>query len=573
MVNWDEIKKKIISETQQLFRNKPKFNISGTIELFEQVITFPLNKPELKLDGLETRVPNAIEKILVVDAGKNDSLPYFSDFAKVEPYLRKILYLINPNKFFELESRNAGLAAFINGLNLNTNNIDFSSSKIEDFKSKNDFDEHLFRTYSLRNIESHQCENWTNREFYENVESVLIFYLYATSTHSSLLKSKVENIEKAPDFKEYLNSVKDNFKTRIGRFIHIKGQENIKLSHGYVIENITDEESEKAERKGTVDELRKNRIPEKRMLIWGDAGMGKSTTLEYLAYIDAEVCLTSSSAKIPVYISLGLLTDKNISIKQTIFNKIGVDTLMGEKMLKQGEINIFLDAVNEIPKDDNYQLKTIRQKEIKNLLNDYTNAFIIISDRPQEENIFRDIPVFHLLKMEREQIEDFIKKNTDGSSIIAEKILNEIEKDARLEKIIKTPLMLSRLIEIVKVEGEIPKSEGEIIDRFIHSLYRREKEEKMDANFDIKKIHRLLRYLGYESLEKKDTNSGMSEDEVLNCFTKCKKDYGFDIDTIYVLEKATQLGILERREDLYVFAHQAYQDYYHSQEEKGVLGF
>ncbi|HEY5588198.1 MAG TPA: hypothetical protein VIK86_04485, partial [Candidatus Paceibacterota bacterium] len=99
-----------------------------------------------------------------------------------------------------------------------------------------------------------------------------------------------------------------------------------------------------------------------------------------------------------------------------------------------------------------------------------------------------------------------------------------------------------------------------------------EKEEKKDANFDTKKIHRLLRYLGYESLEKKDTNSGMNEDEILNYFVECKNKYGFDTDTIYVLDISTQLGILEKRDDMYTFAHQAYQDYFHAQEEKSILG-
>ena len=64
----------------------------------------------------------------------------------------------------------------------------------------------------------------------------------------------------------------------------------------------------------------------------------------------------------------------------------------------------------------------------------------------------------------------------------------------------------------------------------------------------------------------------MPEDEVLNYFVLCKKKYGFDIDTVYVLEIVTQLGILEQHEKMYTFAHQAYQDYFHAQEEKAILG-
>lgn len=574
MIDWPEIKSQLRKETQRVFKKKPGFNIVETIDLFEKVLSLPLNKPELKLDGLVTRVPNALEKILIDGLKKVDNLAYFPDFAKVEPYLRKILFLVNPKKLDELIASKSGMGALINALQLNPNRIDFENAIIENLVGAPNFGEHLFRTYHLRNIESHQCEDWTNRELYENIESVIVVYLYVTNTFSTQLRVSVANFnkERDPDFKDYLENVKENFKSRIGRFVHLTGHEDIRISQGFVIENIADQDSERIERKGTVNDLRKNQISEKRMLIWGDAGMGKSTTLEYLAYSDADEKLKNAQNKLPVYISLGLLTDKSISLKAAIFSKIGIENSVGEKMLKEGKINLFLDAVNEIPRDDNNQLKTLRQREIQNLIVDYKNTFIIISNRPQDENIFSGVPVFQLQKMDRERIELFLKRNTEGNLKIAKFIFEEIKNDERLEKIIKTPLMLSRLIEIVKAKGDIPKSEGEIIEKFIFSLYQREQEEKKDANFNIKIIHRLLRYLGYESLEKKDTNSGMSEDEVLNYFITCKEKYGFNIDTIYLLEIATQLGILEKRDGMYTFAHQAYQDFYHAQEEKAILG-
>lgn len=574
MTNWTDIRNQIARETNRIFQGKTDFKLAETILLFEQVLTLPLNQPDLLLDGLETRVPNAMEKILLEGLRQVDNMAYFPDFGKIEPYLRKILYLIDNTKYQELSQNKSGLGAFINALKLNPERVDFDKDLESKYIGNANFAEHLLKTYRLRNIESHQCESWTNRELFENIESVLVIYLYSTHKYFNKLKIIVENSvsEKEPDFKTYLQSVKENFRNRIGRFVHIKGLEDLSLSQGYVVEKIKDPDNERVERKGTVNDLRKNQITENRMLIWGDAGMGKSTTLEYLAYADAEEKLKNTKAKLPVYIPLGLLTDKSISLKQSIFNKIGVDSTLGEKFLKQGKINLFLDAINEIPRDDNNQLRTLRLREIDNLLNDYKASFIIISNRPQDENIFKNVPVFQLQKMDMEQIILFLKKNTDGNTAIEKLILEEIKSDNRLEKIIRTPLMLSRLIEIVKAKGEIPKSEGEIIDKFIYSLYQREQVEKKDANFDVKKIHRMLRFLGYESLEKKDTNSGMTEDEVLNYFVICKEKYSFNIDTSYVIEISAQLGILERRDEMYTFAHQAYQDYYHSQEEKAILG-
>lgn len=571
MIGWEKIKESIFRETNELFKGDVNFKPYEIIELFERIVRFKLNDSKLKLDGLETRLPHSLEKILVEGQPKDDNISYFTDFARIEPYLRKILYLVNPTKFTDLNAKRSGLATFIKELKINSNNIDFNKVVSKDVVGLPDYGEHLYRVYHLRNVESHQCANWTSRELYQNIESVLVIYLFVTYQYYEDLKKLVRNYsESQHDFAEYLNEVKSNFKSRIGRFIHINTQENLKISQGFVVENIADLDNERVERKGTVNDLRNFKVPEKRMIIWGDAGMGKSTTLEYLAYIDAEERLKNNYVNIPVYISLGLLTDKSISLKKTIFDKLGVSDDIGDMMLKDGQLNLFLDGLNEIPRDDNNHLKTLRQKEIQNLINDYQETFIILSNRPQTENAFKNIPVFQLQKMNREQVEQFVLTNTDGNEKLKESILKAILKDERLGKIIKTPLMLSRLIEIIKVKGEIPKSEGEIIDKFIHSLYIRELQEKKDANFNIKVIHRLLRYLGYESLENKDTNSGMQEDEVLNYFIECKNKYGFVIDTIYVLEVSTQLGILEKRDEMYTFAHQAYQDYYHSQEEKAM---
>lgn len=574
MITWNAIKKSIFDETTKVFQDVEEKKLLKLIDLFEIVLLLRLDNSELKLDGIESRISNAFQVILVDECSKAQKSAHFPDFGKVEPFLRKILYLINPQKYKKFDEEHRGLASLINALSLNPKKIDFETVD-QNFLKETDWRlYHLYRIYKLRNIESHLCENWTFKELYENIESTLSVYLIVIERWENELNEiiEIENFQKEQDFKAYLNTVKDDFKSRIGKFVHIKGKEDIKLAQNFVIEaSIANDDNDRPERKGTVNELRKNNVPEKRMLIWGDAGMGKSTTLEYLAYNDADRKLKDTTNNIPVYISLGLLTDKSISLKEAIFTKIGVDSDFGERMLVEGRINLFLDAINEIPKDINNHLRTIRLREIHTLIKTYKKTFVILSNRPQDENIFKDVPVFQLQKMDMEQIEIFLNRNTDKKEE-AKAILKEIVKDKRLQKIITVPLMLSRLIEIYKVNGEIPKSEGEIINKFIYSLYYREMEEKKDANFNSKTIHILLKHLGYWSLEKQDTNSGINENEVLNYFLECKEKYGFSIDLVYVLEIVTQLGILEKRENLYTFAHQAYQDYFHSQEEQTILG-
>ncbi|NCI51400.1 NACHT domain-containing protein [Sediminibacterium roseum] len=571
--NWDKIKIHIHKETKKAIAGRFHCNELDLIEVFRKVLIFPINNPAIRLNGLETRVMHALDKVFNNGQTKADNHSYFLEIAKIEPFLRKILYLINPERYQQLAATRSGLNSFVKELGLNSGNIKLAMASASNYQNNPQLLDKIIEVYHLRNIESHECDEWTSAELHSHIQNALIVCLFTIDKHLQQISQVLDPYfaNQGKDFTDYLNMVINTFEEKMKRFIHIRGKEDFKLSSSIAIElSAPEKDQERAERKGNILDLRNNEIPEKRMAIWADAGMGKTTTLEYLSYLDSKDKLTDNQKPLPVYLALGLLTDKNVTIKQSILIKIGVDAEYGDRLLSEGKIHLFLDGLNEIPKDDNFSLRTIRHREIQNLLTQYQETFIILSNRPQDINDFRNIPVFMLQKMDRDQVRDFVTKNTSDNPNIAGQILTAIDEDERLFRIIKTPLMLSRLIEISRVMGELPKSEGEIIRSFINSLYRREREEKKDANFDVKKIDRLLRYLGHITLEKYGTNSGISEDEVLNHFVECKTKYGFEIDTIYVLDTVTQLNILERNGTQYTFAHQAYQDYFHSQEEKAI---
>lgn len=321
-----------------------------------------------------------------------------------------------------------------------------------------------------------------------------------------LCSLKNQNISNELNIEEYLKGIAQQLKQRMSRFIHIRGEENFAVLGSYVIE-YQDDSLDSKRRKGTVEYLRDNSIPERRMMIWGEAGLGKTTTLEYLTYIDAKKRLKDTNCNIPILISLGVLTDSKYTIKQYICDKLDISIDMCETLLDDGKINLFLDGVNEIPSDTGGILKTVRMREIKQLIKDYPKTFMIITNRPQDTRDFNNVPIFNLMKLSRDEMEEFIKKNVD-------------EEDARL---------------------------------------------------DIKRLTYLLRMIAFESLENKEANSGMTESEIIKYCVKAMDTYKFEYDTLYALDIMLQLGILEKRENMYVFSHQAYQDHYYAMEELAVI--
>lgn len=557
--------KEIENEINTSYKSK---NLRQLIDLLLSIITLKTEKADLA--GIEERMYVSLEKVFDENASVSDVKLCLSNVVRIEPLLKKILFLIDENEYNNTEHKNLGLAHIINVLGLNPEQKKLDAAP-ENYVNDYNYMEHIARSYLLRNSESHTYTEWRRKEIYLYIDSVLITCLKAIDINKKeILNSlKNQNIHNELNIEEYLNGIAQQLKQRMSRFIHIRSEENFSVLGSYVIE-YQDDSLDSKRRKGTVEYLRDNSIPERRMMIWGEAGLGKTTTLEYLTYIDAKKRLKDPNCNIPILVSLGILTDSKYTIKQYICDKLDINIDICGTLLDEGKINLFLDGVNEIPSDTGGILKTVRMREIKQLIKDYPKTFMIITNRPQDTRDFNDVPIFNLMKLSRDEIKEFIKKNV-GENDVKSMLFDSIKENERFVQIINTPLILSRLIEIVRYKKEIPHSEGEIIAEFLNCLLLREKEDKQDARLDIKRLTYLLRMIAFESLENKEANSGMTESEIINYCIKAMETYKFKYDTLYALDIMLQLGILEKRENMYVFSHQAYQDHYYAMEELAVI--
>lgn len=567
-MNNDRLRESIISELRSMYEEN---DLDILVDYLLKVITYPTEREELS--GIEERQYAALEKIFDEETPLSEIRLCIGNVLKIEPTLKKILSLTDSVAYDEVQNERLGLANVIKKLGMNPNNKKLDAAP-ENYSKDHDYMEHIARAYSLRNSEAHLFESWNRKDIFMNLDSVLITWLRAVKLNKKqivdFLESNVTLSEIA--IESYLKNVTEEFKERMKRFIHLRGEENLELIGGLAIEQAHDRDNDNGTlRKGTVDNLRKTAIPERRMIIWGEAGIGKSTTLEYLAYSDAQARLKDKSTNIPILFLLGIMLDGNYSIKQYICDKLKVDMQECDKLLSSGKINLFLDGLNEIPTGGIVSnLKTIRMREIRQLMMNYPKTFIIITNRPQDSRDFDNIPVFNLQKLNDDEIKLFLEKNVTQNSV-KKTIMDALTVDKNFRKIIRTPLILSRLVATVQYTNIVPKSEGAIIGQFLKCLFEREKNEKLDERLDIQKMTYLLRVIAFESLENKEANAGMTESELIGYCSKCMASYKFEYDALYAIGMMVQLGILERRENVYVFSHQSYQDYYYGLEELAVL--
>lgn len=551
------LNEEILLEVKEIIQNEQLIHPKQDIELFIKLIKFPIEKDELK--GLESRMLNALEKILISPISRLDKNAFFPDIAKIEPFLRKIVLIIDPSKYNELSQNKQGLAAFITYLQLNPNNINYNWTSLTQHQSTN-LAEHLLSSYNLRNIESHVCKNWSSFQLHKELRSLLSIYLYAVGKHRNALNKIVSS----ETYEAYLRNEINKYGLLNKTFIHIEGKEtiynvNVYIKEVHQLENADQDEIEL--REGTVESLKES-IVERKMIVLGEVGMGKTTSLVYLHLKDSEKAIKNlDNHKIPIYIELKNMV-RNETLVDKIINKIGLNKEIVISDLKKGKFNIYLDGLNEIEKEH----KNVAITEIRNLLDSFTNNFFLLSSRPQSysgqfdtSSFGKSIPIFQLLKMNDGQMIEFLEKNCDSKN--RKLILSEIENNNKLKQIVSTPLMLAMLVSVVSNEGNIPIDKAKILRSFMHSLYNR--ETKQEPSFQVEEFHVLLCCLGFQSRDLTGTNSGLNKNQyVLPILQEEKNSLGLETNLLNFLRKAMDLNILVSDNDHISFTHEIYQEYY-----------
>ena len=103
-------------------------------------------------------IPKAMYDIPDDDATSKGQLLNFEILIKFEPFLRKLLFLLDAQKLREITEAHRGLAAVINALHLNPNRINLQSTTGNDRRSYEEYDYQLLKVYTLRNVEAHEME-------------------------------------------------------------------------------------------------------------------------------------------------------------------------------------------------------------------------------------------------------------------------------------------------------------------------------------------------------------------------------------------------------------------------------
>jgi hypothetical protein len=325
--------------------------------------------------------------------------------------------------------------------------------------------------------------------------------------------------------------------------------------------------------------LEKILLPNKKVVILGGPGSGKTTMIRYLT---AKLITDKDSTIFPVFVSLReyikLKSNETTSILDFIsnyFNSHDLEISSGffAKYLSAGSCVVMFDGLDEILNDQD-------RIEAATKIEQFAASFgegntIIVTSRIPSYRLAQLTGFEHytLEQFQEEQISDFVKKwfqiveeNTDCQTG-GHELISMLCKDPNLLSLSTNPLMLS-LICLISFQGvPLPKRKGDLYDICIRTLYSSwETKKGFNSLLSDPQRFEVIKKLAFLFLDKKIISC--TEYEVISLLDKIleeqqvpKNDVDHISSTIFKEITERSCFLVEREPNTFAFIHLGIRDY------------
>ena len=315
-----------------------------------------------------------------------------------------------------------------------------------------------------------------------------IHFHYDTSEKKKELTETPPNIKKA-HLSQYLSKILQSHQDKINRKFYYINTEvegnscsaNDGIQHfplNFQIEREQNEQKKiKIEKLDAIEGIRK--YAEQHIILEGNPGMGKSTTLSLLAYEEADKGSKGKEAYIPVLIELRSLIDDRyptgrcdengiLAVIKDKFNEAGIVLREDEiiQFLKEKKILLLFDGINELPSDN-------ARMCLDEFIRKFQECPMVLTTRNLSEYSVFDHAIKHRFKFQpltKEQIANYLVHYFPNTY---QQIFEAIQD--KFKDLFETPMFLEMLcVKIVRNGTAIPENRGRLIHDFIKQVYETE---------------------------------------------------------------------------------------------------
>ena len=325
-------------------------------------------------------------------------------------------------------------------------------------------------------------------------------------------------------------------------------------------------EKEREEESGVFELVEK----EKKLIISGVSGSGKTITLKWLNVTFAKKCLGEDDCSIPLYIGLNTYRSGDFYNYVRIKAKEkGVTESTLKLLLLNGKLIFLIDGLDLLSSTVNFKPYT----EISNFISEYSECRYVISSRPGfYEEIQNKFRICKIEELDEPKTTLFI-----NNYITDEKLANAVTKkilDNDIYKsLLKNPMMLylalvvikSRMEEKIEIDKIIPSNRSDLYKIFIPELFKHNKRKGKSLNSDKVQILETLTNIYFKLQCKNQVDCDYSDTFEI----AMKHSYDNDQQSAkYILDDLFNLGLLIKEESIgkddqiKYGIHQSFQEYF-----------
>ncbi|WP_051470050.1 NACHT domain-containing protein [Fischerella sp. PCC 9605] len=323
----------------------------------------------------------------------------------------------------------------------------------------------------------------------------------------------------------------------------------------------------------------------KRLIVFGHPGKGKTTLLKYLALYYLQN-YSEEDLVVPVYISLRTFAENKElpSLSDAITREFAAcisdaDQLnkVVQNLLKQGKCLILLDGLDEILQADTKRV----YQNIDEIVEKYPNNHFVITCRiAASEYIPLGFKKVEIASFDKNQVIKFVHNwfsNRDEHKV-GDKLLEKLENNQSVKELAKTPLLLTILCWVFEDSNNFPKNRNELYSEAVDTLLRRwdasrrierdpiYKDEKLSRPRKINMFSKIA-YDGFKQKPRKVFWKKRELEEQICSYIKnipgVEKET-LDIDSQAVLKRleANHGLLIEAANGVYSFSHLTFQEYF-----------
>lgn len=313
------------------------------------------------------------------------------------------------------------------------------------------------------------------------------------------------------------------------------------------------------------------------IIVLGDPGCGKTTTIENLAHEYAD-----HPNRLPVLLHLGEFT-ANMSLEDFVTQSWGGSEEAGhwgapelaanlQTYLEAGKLFCLFDALNEMP-HEGYRERSAALRQFIDEWSAQGNRFVVtcrILDYGEELAGLQRVEVQALSE---EQVQDFLRNELSTKWQALWQTLQTGDRGHRLLELARNPYLLTVMIDVFEEDGELSQNRADLMGRFTHIMleWARAKcppDEWLDAALQIE----ALSTMAYEMQARSGFGTKVKTDQVKAVMPdQLQPDPNWPSQPVspeHVLRLAASAHIVEMPVDLLTvrFYHQLLQEYFAAQQ-------